>query len=65
VHGYYAVAGDVLCRRAAVFDFAACRRLSDAPSDQAVRDALAALCPPAETLEQPLNASFARRCLQR
>jgi hypothetical protein len=38
--------------------FAACRRLRDAPSDQAVRDALAALCPPAETLEQPLNASF-------
>ena len=39
--------------------FAACSRLRDAPSDQAVRDALAALCPPAETLEQPLNASFA------
>jgi putative transposase len=39
--------------------FAACGRLRDAPSDQAVRDALAALCPPAETLEQQLNASFA------
>jgi hypothetical protein len=39
--------------------FAACSRLRDAPSDQAVRDALAALCPPAETLEQRLNASFA------
>lgn len=39
--------------------FAACSRLRDAPSDQAVRDALAALCPPAETLEQQLNASFA------
>ncbi len=39
--------------------FAACGRLDKAPSDQAVRDALAALCPPAETLEQRLNASFA------
>jgi hypothetical protein len=39
--------------------FAAGSRLRDAPSDQAVRDALAALCPPAETLEQPRNASFA------
>jgi hypothetical protein len=39
--------------------FAACGRLRDAPSDQAVRDALAALCPEAETLEQQLNASFA------
>jgi hypothetical protein len=39
--------------------FAACERLRDAPSDQAVRDALAALCPEAETLEQQLNASFA------
>jgi hypothetical protein len=39
--------------------FAACRRLRDAPSDQAVRDALVALCAPAETLEQKLNASFA------
>ncbi len=39
--------------------FAACSRLRDAPTDQAVRDALAALCPEAETLEQQLNASFA------
>jgi len=39
--------------------FAACSRLRDVPSDQAVRDALVALCPPAETLEQQLNASFA------
>ena len=39
--------------------FAACRRLRDAPSDQAVRDALTALCPEAETLEERLNASFA------
>ena len=39
--------------------FAACRRLRDAPGDQAVRDALVALCPSAETLEQQLNASFA------
>jgi putative transposase len=39
--------------------FAACGRLRDAPSDQAVRDALVALCPEAETLEQQLNASFA------
>ena len=39
--------------------FAACSRLRDAPSDQAVRDALTALCPEAETLEQQLNASFA------
>ena len=39
--------------------YAACRRLREAPSDQAVRDALVALCPEAETLEQGLNASFA------
>ena len=39
--------------------FAACCRLRDAPSDQAVRDALVALCPSAEKLEQQLNASFA------
>lgn len=39
--------------------FAACSRLRDTPSDQAVRDALVALCPEAETLEQQLNASFA------
>ena len=39
--------------------FAACGRLRDTPSDQAIRDALAALCPEAETLEQQLNASFA------
>ncbi len=39
--------------------FAACSRLDKTPCDQAVRDALAALCPPAETVEQRLNASFA------
>jgi len=38
---------------------AACSRLRDAPSDQAVRDALAALCPDAEVLETQLNTSFA------
>jgi hypothetical protein len=38
---------------------AACSRLRDAPSDQAVRDALVALCPGAEVLEEQLNASFA------
>ena len=38
---------------------AACQRLRDAPSDQAVRDALVALCPSAEVLEAQLNASFA------
>ena len=37
----------------------ACQRLRTAPSDQAVRDALRALCPPLETLEQQLNNSFA------
>ena len=40
--------------------FAACARLRDAPSDQAVRDALAALCPEAEVLEQQFNQSFAK-----
>lgn len=39
--------------------YAACSRLRNAPSDQAVRDALVALCPEAETLESQLNASFA------
>jgi hypothetical protein len=38
---------------------ATCSRLREAPSDQAVRDALTALCPEAETLESHLNASFA------
>ena len=33
----------------------ACQRLRAAPSDQAVRDARRALCPPLETLEQQLN----------
>ena len=37
----------------------ACQRLRTAPSDQAVRDALRALCPPLETLEQQFNKSFA------
>jgi len=39
--------------------FAACGRLRAAPGDQAVRDALVALCPAAATLEQQLNASYA------
>jgi putative transposase len=39
--------------------FAACARLSETPSDQAVRDALAALCPETESVEHRLNASFA------
>ena len=38
---------------------AACGRLRDTPSDQAVRDALVALCGDAERVEQQLNASFA------
>lgn len=37
----------------------ACAQLRDAPSDQAVRDALAALCPDAELVENQLNDSFA------
>jgi Transposase DDE domain len=41
--------------------FAACSRLREAPSDQAVRDALAALCPEAGVLEQQFNQSFARQ----
>jgi hypothetical protein len=39
--------------------FAACSRLRDAPSDQAVRDALVALCPDPVPLEQQLNRCFA------
>lgn len=39
--------------------FAACTRLKAAPSDQALRDALAALCPEKEVLQQQLNHSFA------
>jgi hypothetical protein len=39
--------------------FAACRELRTAPSDQAVRDALAALCPAPAPLEQRLNRLFA------
>lgn len=38
---------------------AACARLRETPSDQAVRDALAALCPNVAVLERQLNASFA------
>ncbi len=41
--------------------FAACGRLRDAPSDQAVRDALNALCPDCECLERQFNASFAQQ----
>ena len=40
---------------------AACSRLRDAPSDQAVRDALVALCPDAATVEAQLNRSFAEQ----
>lgn len=39
--------------------FAACHRLRDAPSDQAMRDALVALCPEPGVLEQQFNQSFA------
>jgi hypothetical protein len=39
--------------------FAACRGLRTAPTDQAVRDALAALCPDPVSLEQRLNRLFA------
>ncbi len=39
--------------------FAACNQLRDAPSDQAVRDALAALCPDPVPLEQRVNRLFA------
>jgi Transposase DDE domain len=39
--------------------FAACSRLRTAPSDQAVRDALAALCPEPTPLEQRLDRLFA------
>lgn len=38
---------------------AACSRLRDAPSDQAARTALVALCPQAEVLEAQLNRGFA------
>ena len=39
--------------------FAACNQLRDVPSDQAVRDALAALCPDPVPLEQRVNRLFA------
>jgi putative transposase len=38
--------------------FAACQRLRDAPSDQAVRNALKALCPEPVPLEHQLNRAF-------
>lgn len=38
--------------------FAACSRLRETPSDQAVRDALIALCPEASTLEAPDYPQF-------
>ncbi len=42
--------------------FAACARLRSAPSDQAVRDALAALCPEKSgVLEEQFNRSFAKQ----
>ena len=41
--------------------FAACHRLREAPSDQAVRDALVALCPDAAALEAQFNRSFAEQ----
>lgn len=39
--------------------YAACGRLRNAPSDQAVRDALLALCPETKALEHQLNQSLA------
>ena len=39
--------------------FAACSRLREAPSAQAVRNALVALCPEPRVLEQQFNRSFA------
>ena len=44
--------------------YAACNQLRDAPSDQAVRDALAALCPDPLPLEQRLNRLFATQLPQ-
>jgi len=41
--------------------YAACSRLRTAPSDQAVRDALAALCPETGVLEDQFNQSFAEQ----
>jgi hypothetical protein len=39
--------------------FAACRRLRDIPSDQAIRTARVAMCPEASSLERQLNQSLA------
>jgi hypothetical protein len=44
--------------------FAACREVRTAPTDQAVRDALAALCPDPAPLEQRLNRLFAAQIPQ-
>ena len=44
--------------------FAACNQLRDVPSDQAVRDALAALCPDPVPLEQRVNRLFAAQLPQ-
>lgn len=41
--------------------FAACSRLRDTPSDQALRDALGALCPESAMLEAQFNRSFAQQ----
>jgi putative transposase len=41
--------------------YAVCSRLRDAPNDQAVSDALAALCPEAGVLEKQFNQSFAKQ----
>jgi hypothetical protein len=43
--------------------FAAGSRLRAAPSDQAIRDALVALCPAAATLEAQFNRGFAEPLL--
>jgi hypothetical protein len=40
------------------------QRLRAAPSDQAVRDALRALCPPLEVLEHQLNSSFVAQLIK-
>jgi hypothetical protein len=39
--------------------FVACKELRDTPSDQAVREALAVLCPDPVLLEQRVNRLFA------
>jgi hypothetical protein len=62
MHCQHLVSGLADCRSERVVPvFAACRDLADAPSDQTIRDALAASLPEIAALERRLNRALASK----